>query len=264
MRRLLLYLVATVGLCFSISAQDIIVTTDAQRLDVKIIDISSTEVLYHSFSPKDTAVNSIPLSEVVSILYENGKVAIYNNSLSDASLYSSVYRQPILPGVIAHRDGAYFLSTGDEKLTKMSEEAYLKFIESNCPEAWQSYQKANRMWNIGWRFFGTGIGLEVVGLPVYLVGLRLQRKSEKESSTYGYGMSMAGIIMMAGGGVSTIVSIPLLAVSDHRRKNTQNIYNECYFEQHVPLSSSGIATEGNSVSLHLQATANGLGLAVCF
>lgn len=263
MKRLVLTIIsAAVGLFAA--AQDLIVTTDARRIDAHIVDVSAKGLQYRLAGDVNDSVFCLPVSEVVSILFENGQVAVYNNALRDSTLYAHTYQEPILPGVIAKRDKSYFLSQGNGKMTKMSELAYLRFIEDNCPKAWKSYQKADRMWNIGWRFFGSGLGLVAVGLPVYFVGWKLENASAQENRTYGQGMSLAGIIMMAGGGAATIVSIPLLAVSDQRRKNTHKVYNECYFEQHAPVARSDSEAGGNAFSLHLQATTDGLGLSFHF
>ncbi len=243
-------------------AQDIIVTTDAERINAKIVEISSYDILYKQASDLDGPTTRLPLSNIVSILFEDGRVSVFNNDLKNPALYDKVVRQPLLPGVITKQKKTYFL-TEDTQVTKMSEEAYLKFIENNCPEAWQSYQRGERCWSLGWRFFGSGLCLEAVGIPVYLVGLKLQNKGQSgdPNSNYGMGMSLAGIIMMAGGGVCEVASIPLLSVGSNKRRKSYEVYNNCYYLQH-PVSEEKEAAA--PVSLHLQANTDGFGLALKF
>ena len=145
----------------------------------------------------------------------------------------------------------------------MSEEAYLKFIENNCPEAWQSYQRGNHLTMLGWRFFGSGLCLEAVGIPLFFVGLKMKSDAQAKDpkSYYGLGMETAGIIMMAGGGVCEVASIPLLSVGSKKRHKSYEVYNNCYYLQHPVKEETGIAAP---VSLNLQANTNGFGLALKF
>lgn len=243
-------------------AQDIIVTTDATRINAKIVEISAYDILYKQESDLDGPTTRLPLSNIVSILFEDGRVSVFNNDLKNPALYDKVVRQPLLPGVITKQKKTYFL-TEDTQVTKMSEEAYLKFIENNCPEAWQSYQRGERCWSLGWRFFASGWCLEAVGVPVFFVGLKLQNKGKDgdPNSNYGMGMSLAGIIMMAGGGVCEVASIPLLSVGSKKRRKSYEVYNNCYYLQHPVKEETGIAAP---VSLNLQANTNGFGLALKF
>ena len=209
-------LCAVAALCAM--AQDIIVTTDATRINAKIVEISAYDILYKQKSDLDGPTTRLPLSNIVSILFEDGRVSVFNNDLKNPALYDKVVRQPLLPGVITKQKKTYFL-TEDTQVTKMSEEAYLKFIENNCPEAWQSYQRGNHLTMLGWRFFGSGLCLEAVGIPLFFVGLKMKSDAQAKDpkSYYGLGMETAGIIMMAGGGVCEVASIPLLSGGSKQR-----------------------------------------------
>ncbi len=262
MKRFSLVILCAV-LALGAMAQDIIVTTDAERINAKIVEVSSYDILYKQASDLDGPTTRLPLSNIVSILFEDGRVSVFNNDLKNPALYDKVVRQPLLPGVITKQKNTYFL-TEDTQVTKMSEEAYLKFIENNCPEAWRSYLRGQQLWSLGWRFFGAGLCMEAVGIPVYFVGLNLQNKSQinDPNSNYGIGMSLAGIIMMAGGGVCEIASVPLLSVGCRKRRHSHEVYNNCYYLQHPVKDKTETATP--PVSLNLQATADGLGVALKF
>ena len=259
----LFFLIVCAASALAVSAQDIIVTTDAERIHAKIIEVSSYDILYRQADETDGPTFRLPLSNIVSILFEDGRVSVFNNDLTDPALYDKVVRQPLLPGMITKQKHIYFLNE-DTQVTQMTEEAYLKFIENNCPEAWQSYQRGQKLWSLGWRFFGSGLCLEAVGIPVYIVGLKMQRHHDASdpNSYYGVGMSTAGIIMMAGGAVCTVASIPLLSVGSKKRNHTHEVYNNCYLLQHPAKES--MADDIKPLSLHLQANTNGLGLALHF
>ena len=73
-------------------------------------------------------------------------------------------------------------------------------------------------------------------------------------------MEYAGIILMAAGSALTVASIPMLSVGQHRRKNSHEVYNACYLEQqHLSAPQAD-----SQVSLNLQVSSNGLGMALRF
>ena len=83
--------------------------------------------------------------------------------------------------------------------------------------------------------------------------------ADQPQAYYGIGMEYAGIILMAAGGALTVASIPMLSVGQHRRKNSHEVYNACYLEQqHIS------APQEPQVSLNLQVSSNGLGMALRF
>ncbi len=244
--------------------QDIIVTTHAKRINARIVEITEQEVVYRSYPDTEGAIEHIALGNIVSILFEDGRVSVFKNDLTDPSLYDRVARQPLLPGLITKQDKYYCLNE-DDQVTRMSEEAYLRFIENNCPEAWQSYQRGDHLYRVGWRFFGSGLTLVAVGIPISVAGIKMQNRAQAEDpkSYYGFGMEVAGIIMMAGGTGCTIASIPLLTVGAKKKHHTHEVYNDCYQLQHTVNTLSSAETVP-ALSLNLQATPHGIGIALQF
>lgn len=260
MKRLLSIVMGAVC-ALSALGQDIIVTTDATRINARIVEVTETEIGYRQYPDEEGPIYHTPIDKVVTVLYENGQVFVFNNALSDPKLYANVIRQPILPGMITKTKDVYYLKE-DTQVTRMSEQAYLKFIEDNCPEAWQSYLKGEHQYKIGWRFFGSGLVLATVGIPICCVGQKMMNKTQTDDHDYwyGYGMRAAGIIMVAGGVACEIVSIPLLAVGSHKQKKSFEVYNKCYIDQHTPVQNEGTS----QVTLNLNASSNGVGLALKF
>lgn len=247
--------------------QDIIVTTDAKRINARIVEITEQEVAYRSYPDTEGAIEHIALKNIVSILFENGRVSVFKNDLTDPSLYDRVARQPLLPGLITkqEKEKCYYLNENNQ-VTRMSEEAYLRFIENNCPEAWQTYQRGEHQYRIGWRFFGSGLTLIAVGVPITVVGFYMKNKAESAGHPeyyYGTGMQAAGFIMMAGGAGCTIASIPLLSTGAKKMHRTHEVYNDCYKLQHT-VNTVSDATTAPALSLNLQASTNGIGLALQF
>ena len=256
-------------------AQDIIVTKDAKRIDAKVLEVSATEIKYKKFTYQDGPTFIISIADVSSVLYENGDVQVYGQqSEKDAQVPEQVKEPQVAVPVqrkqivtqqiqtistekkseknyttetckITCQDEYYYLRCG-ENFTRMDKKAYLRYIEMNCPDAWQSYQKGTKLWNAGWGLFGAGLGVELlIGVPMYAVGLNKIYSSGNASQAYG------GVAFIAIGSLMTLGSIPLLAVGAAKRNNSHEVFNEGCAKQQV-------------LTLNLQAGTNGIGLALNF
>ena len=145
----------------------------------------------------------------------------------------------------------YYILKGEDSLTKMDKEAYLRFIHTNCPEAWNSYQKGTRLWKAGWGLLGAGIGVEfLIGVPMYCVGLFgiVNDDDTDRNRLLAYG----GAAIIGLGSAMELGSIPLLVVGGIKRNNTYEVYNEPSRQQQ------------NTLYLSMQTSANGIGLALKF
>lgn len=69
---------ALIILVAPIWAQDIIVTNDAKKIDAKIIEVSTSQVRYKELENLDGPIYILQVDEINSIIYANGKVALYN------------------------------------------------------------------------------------------------------------------------------------------------------------------------------------------
>lgn len=61
-----------------IFAQDIIVTTDAKKIEAQILEVSKSEIKYKEYDNLDGPTFIISTDEISSIIYKNGKVVLYN------------------------------------------------------------------------------------------------------------------------------------------------------------------------------------------
>lgn len=64
-------------------AQDIIVTKDAKKIDAKILEVSTSEIRYKELDNIDGPTFILRTDEIVTIIYANGKVVIYNNDVQN-------------------------------------------------------------------------------------------------------------------------------------------------------------------------------------
>lgn len=228
-------------------AQDIIITKDKERIQAKILEVSKDEIKYKKFTYQDGPVFSIDIDEIVTVAYENGEVEIYNeetieekNEMIQAKA-EALRKQEAMYGTLIKEDDLYYLCDRDKR-TKMDKEAYLEFIQDNCPEAYKSYKTGNRLWKAGFGLLGSGLGMTLlVGTPLYVFGI-LEDYEEYR---------IAGSVFLTMGSLATSGSIPLLVVGGIKRNNSHEVYNEhCKNPQYLSFS--------------INAKANGVGLALNF
>lgn len=70
----------TLMLSASLSAQDIIITSNAQKIEAKILEVSKTEIKYKEMDNLDGPTFIISTDEVNSVIYSNGRVAVFENT----------------------------------------------------------------------------------------------------------------------------------------------------------------------------------------
>ena len=88
MKRILLSL--TLSLIFLLTfAQDIIVTSDASKIDAIIIEVSETEVKYKKANNPDGPTFIIKTDKIASIVYQNGDVQTFATAQQTMSSNSS-------------------------------------------------------------------------------------------------------------------------------------------------------------------------------
>lgn len=85
MKKLLsIFTISLLSIC--VYAQDIIVTIKAQKIDAKILEVSTSEIRYKEFDNLDGPTFILRVDEINSIIYANGKVVLYNQPKSDEEL----------------------------------------------------------------------------------------------------------------------------------------------------------------------------------
>ncbi len=264
MNKLLTLLLLFVFISAASFAQDIIVTKDKERIQAKILEVSKDEIKYKKFTYQDGPIFAIDIDEVVTVAYENGEVEIYDeeniekkNEMVQAKA-EALRKQEALYGTFIKEDDVYYLCDRD-KTTKMDQKAYIQFIQDNCPEAYRSYQKGNKLWKAGLGMLGGGLGMTLLlGTPLYVVGISKMVNYDYDHTQYdhtqynvGVGCGVAGSVFLTVGLLATAGSIPLLVVGGIKRNNSYEVYNDhCKNPQYLSFS--------------INAKANGVGLALNF
>lgn len=77
MKRIFTFSLLVLAATISILAQDIIVTTDAKKIEAKILEVSKTEIKYKEQDDLEGPTFILEIKEINSIIYSNGKVVLY-------------------------------------------------------------------------------------------------------------------------------------------------------------------------------------------
>ena len=96
MKRFYIFMVLffIMGWLFSVNAQDLIILKDGNTIEVKILEISPTEIKYKRFDHLDGPTIVIMAVNVLSIRYENGRTEIINAVTQPATAIPDVTTQP--------------------------------------------------------------------------------------------------------------------------------------------------------------------------
>ena len=137
-------------------------------------------------------------------------------------------------------EGVYHLHENDT-VVMMKHAEYLKYIEINCPEAMNYYQKGCQLKGAGVGLLVSGIALNLAGLPMYLMGII---DGDDALSLGGYACVTVGSLAVSG-------SIPLLIVGTIKRNNSHKAYNL-------------FCNSTTEFAVSLNASQNGLGVALNF
>jgi hypothetical protein len=198
-------------------AQDIIITTNKEKIEAKVLEVSTSAIKYKKHSYLDGPTFVLETDKIVCVAYEDDNVDLLTPIKNDKSIYS----MPILNtsndenlGFITKVGDLYTLYTKDSR-TPMDKKAYINFIKNNSPEAWSEWKKGTTLMNTGWGLFAGGIASVLcIGLPMYIEG-------------YYWDVEFTGIMFMTVvGPCLTIASIPLLSVGASKRNNSYKNYNQ--------------------------------------
>lgn len=226
---------------------DVIITTKSEKLDVKIMEISSTEVRYKKMSNLEGPTFVISTNDVNTILYENGEVQVIEHKAAQPTQQSQSYQQPAYgqqPGYNQktaygqqYMGNGYIVRQGERYSFNGQPIVLQDFLYVNCPIAYDYWRKNLIMESMGWGLMGVGIPFSIWGACIL---------SYKKYSDAGIGLTVAGAALLATG-------VPLATVGHIRRaRNSVDIYNQ------------QCASRYSDVRVDMQASQNGIGLAFVF
>ena len=240
-----LFLFVATMLCAQTQNHDLIITNSSERIDAVIIEVTSTEIKYKQADFQTGPTFVLAKSEIASIIYSNGQVQTFQQQpTQNIQQTQTQYQQPIYQGNPYYGAQNTMQARGQMgHLTCIGNDIYLdgrpltayqyaELLRRNCPQAYNEYRSGLIMQYCGWSLLGAGIPLMAVGLWMAI-----------DWDDYFWCMAATGIAF-------TTASVPLLAVGYPRAKKSHQTYNQY--------------SMGYPITLNMQASKNGVGLALNF
>lgn len=239
---------------------DLIIKTNSEKIEALIQEVSDTELRYKKANNPNGPMFVIKLSEVSSIVYANGEVQAiehkaqpvqqvqqvqprnqqgvygvgrgYNNY--GYNVYGGYYGAPMgqVTGALQRVDNNHYMIDGHT----MDGRELKYFLAQTCPIAYNYYKTWDNVEIAGWSLMGSG-------LAVLIIGAALIDTDE-----------LTSICMMIPGVALAVSSVPLVACGNVYKKRVDQVYN-------VRCGNTNMAS---NLELKLNASSNGLGLALSF
>mgnify|MGYP005751839397 CR=1 FL=1 len=145
--------------------------------------------------------------------------------------------------VLTRSGNTYFLGK-----QAMDKKAYIRFLETNCPAAWQKANSGYKTATAGWCLLGIGAGLEIGGVigVIATTGSLINGTTDDSMTAANSALGLAALYYV--GAFSIVASIPTIAVGYAKMHNSVDVYNvACTTAQVRPYWS--IQTSKNGVGL---------------
>ena len=240
----------------SVSAKDVIVKKNADVVEAKILEISSSEIKYKKLSNPNGPTFSIKISEVSSVIYENGEVESFtkkkqledkqvvenkstnNTSMNSISSNDNTLDTNVLYPIIVGKSN---YEMNGKVMVKKDIEAFLK---DNCATAYNKWADGTMKLTAGYTFAFCGVTCNIISIAA---GARYANSNH--TNDFAGALSTACLIV---GLSSDIAAIPFLISGSKCRQKSINIYNE------------NCATKNSSFEMKMNFKGNGLGLSMSF
>ena len=230
-------------------AQDVIVVHGNKEIWAKVVSISSDGVEYRLYDEEDSPLYKLQLQEVVSLRYENGRVEDLSLFLPKANEKQAEKTAP--PQELEYfEDGNVFYLDG----RRLSDAAIERTLLSNSKAlyAWKkgnSFKVANKAMKIATGVLvGTGGALSLYSLRVATFGLS---EFARKADNWVWICYFTGNMLFLSG-VVTGIMIPAMKVR-----------YQSWYSGAAEIYNKGVKSK-NTVSLHIGATENGLGVSLRF
>lgn len=185
------------AICQSLSAQDVITLKTGEDVNVKVLEVGSTDIKYKKSDNLEGPSYTVAKSEVFMIKYQNGSKDVFNTTTTTAP-----------PAQTAPTPAPSNVDT------RKDVEAGIKNYQAQ-----QDYDKNMRLFK---RKLGSGIACTAIGVPFLIsgaalvgVGVNYWQTYGVYDNPYGYGdtdLETQGQIMTVAGAVLLAVGIPLTIV----------------------------------------------------
>lgn len=250
MKKTTLFLLAII-ICNFVSAQDIIITKDAEKISAKVSDIEESVIKYKKFDNLDGPTYTMNKSEISSIIFENGSVEVFKEPTSNVQKPTTQRQDGYMNGEVRFitrqigevsgygfgsgtivSSGYFFLDgvndmSGAELARAIRENPqniiteveYREYLQRYAPDAYRKYKQGDALGITGAIFLAFGLSSIVISPLMWLPTV-----SNDPDVKLG-----AFLGMFCGGAGLSLASIPLLTVAYHKQRvSSCDVYNEKY------------------------------------
>lgn len=227
-----------------------VLVAEASKLDERNLFITA-KILNVETARVEKTANTMSLTDIPSL--QKAAQDLASRLLADIKPADSkkVTSVSASDGAIIKREGINDYYIGGEWASR---KMYYQFLEDNkeqCRRAYHQYQKGHKMTKAGWSLLGIGAACMLTGGICWGASGSPGIKSFENG---GYDDDFkAGFCLLIIGTAPLFSSIPLLSVGYSKKNNAYKLYNE-----------SCAPKKTAAVTLNLQSSRNGIGLALCF
>jgi len=210
-------------------AQDVIVTTKAEKISAKVTEVDVDVIKYKMHDYQDGPTYTLKKSEIVSIIYQNGQVVVFEQTKEETP-------QPTQSVKSAQQSTA---NPDYESFKRLDDDAMSKFLEKNDEESYKIFHAGEKLKAAGKGVLIPGIVLSAGGLVTIIVG----------EVIWDYVTALIGYSAFAVGQACIITSIPLMAVGGGLKAKGKNNYENKYLKNQKAQLNLNINPSGVGLSL---------------
>lgn len=239
-----------------------ILVAEAAQLDdkktmfitAKLLDVETARTIMTDYVMMGTTADAI--QEGCTVLSEKLFSNTTKSTPSKIAANTSVSQIPQMSANIGNGETFVINSKSTQKMfgvkkysyggNQMDEKQFVQFLYRNNTKIYADYVKSKRLISAGWWTMGAGIVSMLTMGTGFVCG-------------YDEGLIYTGIAFLSIGGAATVASIPVICVGHAKRKNVINSLNKDSY-----IANNNSETTQPSVNLSVQASQNGIGLALNF
>ena len=237
-------------------------------ITAKLLDVETARTIMTDYVMMGTTADAI--QEGCTVLSEKLFSNTTKSTPSKIAANTSVSQIPQMSANIGNGETFVINSKSTQKMfgvkkysyngNQMDEKAFVQFLFRNNTKVYADYVKSKRLISAGWWTMGAGI----VSMLTMGTGFVCANDEWRSTSYGGYYRTSeeaitAGIAFLSIGAVATVASIPVICVGHAKRKNVINSLNKDSY-----IANNNSETTQPSVNLSVQASQNGIGLALNF
>ena len=242
------------GANYILVAEAVVVDAKTMFITAKLLDVETARTILTDNLIMGTTTDEIQEGCVTlakRLFHEENSKVAHNRKVVTSTSMKQMAEPALITNVLERHSKSEQKLMGVKEYTygnmQMDEKAFQKFLQSNNRSAYMTYMKGQKLKTAGWWVFGSGATLLTLGSAMFVFA----ELGPVDEWSY-FPLIDASYAMLSIGATATIVSIPLFGIgARHRNKTAIDVFNEQNSTQ-------------SQLTLNLQASQNGIGLALNF